>query len=431
MTILRNAVSFAAKEELQASVLFCKALRNLMGDFLVSKIVADLEAPEQVLALLNKDVEHPNLVWNQKTRTELRTILKRQLDLVLSSPQAAENFVRHFVDFGYVAYKDELMIDSVFVRGINRDPSIKLENPGRFFVSAVRSLASTSDLSRVAVIAEAIYNVVIYQKAIETVGVSQEMIQVLEKVMVGNQGSERIVDSVLGVFGEMAKSGNEKAAVLLMQDENFFDTLIHKLCAYNATGNTHATWAVDCVAALAKHKECEELVIKDGCAIVLMCIAFDFAADKKLRTSAVESLAALLSQEKFEERGKVFSYFVPRQLLEQIVTRGQKHAGEVLETVDADNFDAYLVWNAELRRKVREGLQAEKLRILEGAEKSPKILWADMEKDVCIDQEVNRNEILVSDVVLSSFVKCPMLRLKVPSLSMVIIRSVETPQQVR
>ncbi len=417
----------------QTAILFGKAMKNLLGPHLVAKLTADFEtavseqklssptgivseAAERVLATLNRDVEHPTLVWDSKTRGELRRVLREQLDFILASDPSAitpDNFVARFLSFSYASYKDEIVVDSVFVRGVSRDPTAKLDDPGRFFVAGVRELGKEGiDPVRTAAIAEAICSVAVHQRAIELAGVTPEIVQILQTLVRPPASQlEKIIRSVLGTFSEIAKC--PKPALVMMQNEGFVWLALRHLCDYKASG--YSVWALECVAALIRHAECEELIVRDGYVIVLLCIGFDDTADKKQRILALESVGALLSREKLEDRSKVLSYFVPRDLLDNVISRSAKHGAEVLESIDADNFDAYLVWNAELRSRVREVLQSETQKILQSIDQTPRVTWIEMEKDVCIDQEVNRNEILVDDVVLSSFIRCPMLRLKANS----------------
>ncbi len=435
---LRHAVGFAVREEgsqTQASLVFRKAVTTLIGRHLISRLTADMEVQisqrmikepplvalmetaEQIRMMLNKDAESPNFVWNRKLRGEMREVLKQQLAATLSTSVAtAGNFVSRFLAFAYSANKDEIIVDSIFVRGLNRDPSVPLDNPGRFFVAAVQFLGSgESDMGKIAAVTEAIYNVASRQKAVEAAGVTPDTVDTLQKLLaspavVSGKFADKMQTLLLGLFSEIAKCA--KTAPVIMQNDGFARLVLGNMCKYRENTVT-SRWALECAGTLLRHEECEELAVRDGYATILLSICFDSAAQKTQRIPALESMGTLLNHDKLETHTKVLTCFVPQQLLEQVVPQATKRAAEVMESIDAENYDAYLVWSAELKQKVTAGLAAEVEKIAQSVVAAQRTAWVEVEKGASIDQEVNRNEIIVGDVVLSSFIKCPMLRLKV------------------
>lgn len=88
----------------------------------------------------SESIQSPDLVWNNSIKEELKTILLKEIELWESSQLWKES---PYKDFEYSNEGDELVINGVFVKLLNKDIYFTLKNPSEFLSKIVYDLKNT------------------------------------------------------------------------------------------------------------------------------------------------------------------------------------------------------------------------------------------------------------------------------------------------
>ena len=80
----------------------------------------------------------PDLIWNQRTRDELKMILQKEIEEIESGESNWE--VNPYNDYWYTEYSKELRVDGVFIRLLNKDIYHSHRNPSRFLHKLVETI---------------------------------------------------------------------------------------------------------------------------------------------------------------------------------------------------------------------------------------------------------------------------------------------------
>lgn len=139
-------------------------LNNLLGSKMTEKLIVpvkishtgvlELEEEQDFSALFlemfrSKQLKSPEMIWNQRTRDELKKILEKELHSINSSSHNWE--VNPYHDFFYSEHESELRVGNVFISLINKDSNYKIENVNEFFIKLLDKLEEVKDDSVAAI----------------------------------------------------------------------------------------------------------------------------------------------------------------------------------------------------------------------------------------------------------------------------------------
>ncbi len=423
---------------------FGELSKRLLSKYIMNQVMLDLAVSEDKVKgagmkslvgtlqptceKLARDIELPYFIWNAETRKEMAQVLEKQVALVLSKARVDdEYFTKALAEFEYAAYRNELIVDGVFVKMINKDPYMRVEEPFDFIIAAVqeldKSLAAVKDLEqnkpeldKVVSLLDAINNLVIYQKGFELGSLPQPAVKTLCKFVpfteVLSKPAEQVCSYVFSIFLEAAKE--PKQVLSLVDCEDFCKTLLHILC--NPTKNDFLVKrAMGCLEGIAGG--CDQTLMSRGFVVVLLRILFDEACPKPHRVGSFRVVQGVLSRQRADDKASYFACFVPKHMLERITEQSGANEEDSAASLLKDQADIYLTWNAELRAKTMEALLAETKKVEEWATEPGRPVWIDIPKEPVIEQYVNRGEVVVAEVVLSRYISFPVAKLKVPLLS--------------
>lgn len=86
-------------------------------------------------AYRSKQLTSSDLIWNQRTRDELRLILEKEIDDINSKNTLWR--VNPYQDFLYTEHNKELKVDDIFIRLLNKDIYFSHKHPHEFLVKLV------------------------------------------------------------------------------------------------------------------------------------------------------------------------------------------------------------------------------------------------------------------------------------------------------
>lgn len=138
---------------------YFKACKALIGTQMVQKLVTklkmkahctiqlsdNLDVSSNFLEIYRADnINSPDLIWNENTRREFISILEKEIRISEQGDNTWE--VNPYEDFTYTDYEDELTIDNIHIRLLNKDIYYAIEDPDSFLVKLMEKLKeNTSD----------------------------------------------------------------------------------------------------------------------------------------------------------------------------------------------------------------------------------------------------------------------------------------------
>lgn len=420
-----------------------KAIKNIFSDHIFNMLVDNLEVvahrikepgPKTILECiqiavdkLGKEIEHPQCIWNASTREELKAAFKEQLEVYHKNPAAVteENCLSILKELKYTAHKDEVIIRRVFIRILNKDPYMSITNPSELIISLIKEMAKitlqdieadTQLCTRAVSLFESLSNILFYQKGIDLKLFTQNRIQVLCNFIIQDTEKiakylEKINHNVWSVLIEISKESRQAIALILT-------IKFQKIALYILTKLTNETLIKNilcCFDNIINQKESDEILLNFGFLIIFLNYAFDKSCEKKYRHSFIKYSQILLIRAKLEGNIGILYNIIPQSLLEHITDEPVTKSEELLEFLDTEHTDLYLIWNKEINAKVIEALLAEKRKI-EDALSNNKELIVEMWKPPSISyisDIVNRGEIVISGIIISEYIKSPNIRFKV------------------
>lgn len=436
---MRNILGHAVKksEQSEEMIIYARIIKKLLGEDCLDLLLDKLEIvnnkimmpqDESITNILNEineklslDSLQPHLIWNSNMRIELMKILKDQIAFIISSKSVTkENFATILTNFQYTAIKQEIAVGDVLITVLNKNPKIKLKKPNVFLLAALqeiekmdlKKLESDADLLKLAnEIMDAFTNTLIYQKGIDYKAIIDNMLKVLGKIINPNltsipQFMENIYNRIFEIFLEIGKETDQ-----LLLNSNFI------LIAFTSLCNRQSTYLMNkiiaCLDASVGYNESQDSVIKKGYAIALFDIAFDTTVEKATRIKAIGLIQSLLIKGKLQGKAQVFSYYVPAELLRRMADQNEIHPDEWFKYIESENADAYLILDKELKNKIQEILNNEVKKFQKALLKNSEANWVIIPQENSIESYVNKGEIVVADLILTSFIKHPILKIRV------------------
>ncbi len=379
----------------------------------------------QVLEKLDKNMEHPECLWNESTRSELKKAIRDQLEFCHQTPAPLDDktFAGVLEKLEYTAYRNEIILGGVFIRLLNKDPYMHFTNPTHIMRELVRELGtvdiaklSTDEalLVRTVALFEALNNIVVYQKGLELHVITQEGIRVMCSYLdpgtdVVPKHREAIYTNVLSILLELTKDTKQTLSIVTT---NEFQRLA--LSTLIKLKNEYVTKRVmACMENIVAQTECDDSLLSSGLLLVFLGHVFNNKTDRRYRQLFFSFAQTVLVRIRLEGKADAVQSLVPRPLLERIVDDPSRKPEDWIDYIDAENREVTLVWNKGLREKVGEALEAEVGQVVAIMAKSGEpVIWVPP-KESYIAGEINKGEIVVNDIVLSVYIKCPYVKFKV------------------
>jgi len=375
-----------------------------------------------ILAKLNKEIEHPDFLWTPKSRAELKSVLKECLTISIKLPEHVhENSLKLLSEFSYKSYSDEIVLDSVFVRAINKDPYMPLDNVPSFYKIALEEIqilpdfkTENNELKRICMIIEAINNLSIYQKAIERAGLTKENLDTLcQYIPPFNKETNSLLlpikNCIFSIFSEASKDA--KIAPVLFTSKKFAIVVLYQLSGDHS--NILINTALSIIQGLTKHQYCSDFLIAYGFAIVLLHFMLNPTIDIKLRIKSTEIIIKILVQDKMSQKTHILADYIPAQILEIISEGWNRKPEEILEFLDSDYNDPYIVWNSEMKANTVKLLTKESEKIFNMCKLCSEKAWYEIPRDDNIINYQNKGHVIVSDIIVANYIRFPIAKLRV------------------
>lgn len=132
--------------------------QSLLGYKSVEKLISKIEVKESGCIKITDDFDlfplfieiyrshqhtSPDLIWNQRTRDELKLILQKEINEI----EAGEcNWTKNpYEEYNYTESSKELRVDGVFIRLLNKDIYYTHRDPAHFLDKLVQSIFEIKD----------------------------------------------------------------------------------------------------------------------------------------------------------------------------------------------------------------------------------------------------------------------------------------------
>ena len=418
-----------------------EAIKVIFGEYIILMIIDSLEVIAHrikersnkplldLLAKINeklwKDIEHPQWIWNESTRTELNKAIKEQLEYHHTNTEINNsNCMSVLAKLQYTAHKDEIIVDGMFARILNKDPYMRLDYPSRIMKAIIQEIDRFSVqeletysylLPKTISLLEALNNIFVYQKGLDLHTLTTANIKALCKFLNPAEDKipkdrEKIYDFIFSIIIEISK--DIKAAIILMSSIEYQRLSLYILTKFSNEYLYKRIFV--CLESIINIPEVDEILINTGLIVVFLKLAFDEKIDRKFRTSFYKYFQIILSRRKYEGKINSIQYIIPKSILDGIIEPPSIKPENWIEYIDREFCDLNLIWDKEIRSRVNLALEAERKKIEESLKLSQDIIvWKEPETSY-ISAFINKGEIVVSDVILRVFINTPHVRIKKP-----------------
>jgi len=380
------------------------------------KITIDLII--QAMEKLDKDIDHPECLWNESTRKELYDAVKSQYEFYHTTKDINEsNFANILSSLKYTAHKEEIKVGGLFIRLINKDPYMKFINP----TGTIRNIMKTSlksemvdndSLNITKALLGALYNIIIFQKGIDLNVIDKEDIKTLCDFIdptVDEIPNERIAiyNIVFDILAELTKYPRQTLNII--QCKGFVKLAFYQLRHHK---NVYLQRAVIvCMENIIQQAECNDDIVNSGLLLIFLSNGLNRGVEKPYRIAQFRYAQGILAQ-KSESRLKSLGMIIPKILLEQFAEKDYKTSSEWIEYLDEDRQEILYIWDKELRECVIKGLEAEIAKAESKVMNEELIPW-EPPKESYISGRFNKGETVVGDVILTMFIRNPYVKIRV------------------
>ena len=436
MLTFRHLAAFAIQIQTEEPLnTFGKVMKSLLSEYTLRLLLQSVEIVAhkikekeltivleyiiQTMEKLEKNFDHPEWLWNESTRKEFHQAIKSQYEAYYTKEINESNFIDELKDIEYTAYKEEIKVENIFIRLINKDPYMKLNDPTQVMKNIIQSLSkpsllNTETLKLTKKLIQALYNVIMYQKGIDYNMINKGDIKVLcdfidpilEEVP---EDRMSLCYLVLNVLVELAK--HHKQTVNIVQCRAFV-----KLAFYQLTHRTNfyiQKAVMGCLENIMAQPECDKEIASNGLLLIFLSNGINREIDKPLRTMQFQYAQEILARN--PELIQELSTIIPKILIDQFAESDYKKATEWIDYLDEDRQEIYYTWNKELYNCVMKGFETEITKMKEqvmNKQAEGQIMW-EVPKKSYISEHFNKGEIIVRDVVISIFIKNPYVHIRV------------------
>lgn len=369
---------------------------------------------------LEKDIEHPECLWNESTRKEFHDAVIAQYEFYHREENVDEsNFVNILNDLEYTAYKEEVKVGGIFIRLVNKDPYRELADPTKAVKSVFQALSNVpmdtpEAVLKTKVLLQALHNMILCQKRIDFNPITQEDITTLCSFIdptaeESTSDGADIYNFVLGILVELTKY--HRQTMNIIQCRGFLRLAFSQL-AHQKDGRSQKT-VMACMENVILQSECDPTVLRSGLLLVFLSNGIDRRVNRASRVAQLrfaQEVLARNSEKKPEIEG--LRQMVPKVLLDQLTEKNYKTTGEWIEYLDGEKKEIYYTWNEELYSHVMKGFEEEIRKVEAQVMAEENVAW-EPPKESYIGEVLNKGELVVEGVVVSMFVRNPYVNIRV------------------
>jgi len=431
---------------------FSKIIQKLICDYIMRLIVNNIEVVahrikepnlktiteilEQSIEKLQKNIEHPECLWNESTRLELSNSIKLQLEFYHNNPLSQNSSETKFAEIleklEYTAYNEEIIVGGVFIKLLNKDPYMNFSKPTATMKDIIQELSTIEKarlseensiiLNKTIALFEALNNIIVYQKGLDLNAIIQTDIKIICSFLdpfsdVIPKNLEPIYNHLLGILLELTKDHKQTSNII----STF--SFIKLLLNISATQKNEFVLKriMVCLENIIGQQDCDAILVKSGLLIMFLKNAIDRNTDKKYRLPFFGFALTILGRNGLDaDYFKKIQNVVPKQLLEILLQEKNLKNDEIkiedlLNYLDNEHREICLIWNTELYIKTIEALKNEAEKILENIKKIDSETEPKWEPPVesYIAPYINKGEIVIQEIVLSVYNKNPFVKIMV------------------
>lgn len=393
------------------------------------KVIQEIIHP--IIEKTEKDIEHPQCIWNESTRHEFKNCIKRQLEYYHKNfKEKTYQIIEEFTSLKYSSYENEDRVDGVFIRILNSHPYMKITNPSRiacgFFLEIEKvdqnDLSTSHDLLiRAISLFESLSNIIVYQKQLDISILNEHNIKVLCNFLDSRfdllpKWKETVHNFIWNIIMEMSKTA--KQVFQLSSSTSFKRTILLKLNQLNNDSQTSTI--LSCLENFVSQPDCDEILFISGFLINFLRHSFNEKMERKFRWTFLRFSQTLLSRMVKKMNKIMLTNILPKFFIDLLIEEPPRKQEDLTNIFDLEHFNTVeLIWCKELKEKVIQALDLEWNNIENQLMKEEKIvLWKEPAESYISNIE-NKGEIVISGVILGVFMQNPFIKLKVFHLTMI------------
>jgi hypothetical protein len=375
---------------------------------------------DSFLNKLKSNIENPEFIWNKNLRAELKSKIYELLLQILEGKNI--DAVGELKNFKYLSFKDELRINSVYIRIYNKNPTWQLNDPDLFISEVKEFLITCDDPELLEELVNSISNAIVYSKANDRVLNEENFIEKFYKLLkldiLGNKNKNmsekqtRIIPACLGLL--VIFSTNERFLNLVLSPRTFYNLLLI-IDEYNTN-----EYIEPIIKLLRNILKIPEFIEKMNLSIFLFLLkkvillknTINKSNKEIVNTLRIEILKAIKKFILNEKVGfairSLFEFYLPDRIIDNLFTT--KDVGDITVTLDSELELPDLIWNNDAINQSQKLLEEDCSFILtdeENIDKFPNNLFTHkLNPHKCFFFEIS-DEFRIDNIYLRIFNKNP------------------------
>ncbi|EDQ93103.1 uncharacterized protein MONBRDRAFT_17362 [Monosiga brevicollis MX1] len=380
------------------------AIGRLITPFMLNMLADDDAA--RLLKTFNTNTENPYLIWDNSTRAELKDFVEDQQEEMVKTGQSEDLWVEKFA---FSAHKDELIVDDVFIRIYNEQPSFVILQPKRFTAALLKYIGDT---------AQYVWSADAMATTISKEGIYKRLAQAmnaLRNCLRSNAGIETECNGNYKLLFSLLKQ--QESLPLSMATLQVISTVaVNRACVKNISDSKVLVYllmsthnqpegreiALEALHSLISASKCTAEVYDFGGIIYILNM---YCGNNPM--SVREGAAALFSKMMSDKLNGPKIRLVLQKFLPPIFMEAMMDSAETSVTMfEGQHENPELIWNDEARAKLRSLVGSLCQEIFDSQFANPATNWV-MPPDFEVAYEKLQGEVVVGGVFLRLLEKQP------------------------
>eukprot|EP00055_Hartaetosiga_balthica_P006980 m.23293 g.23293 ORF g.23293 m.23293 type:complete len:2228 (-) comp5537_c0_seq1:183-6866(-) len=393
-----------------------RGLSSLLTPFLLNLLNND--DPKKILKLFNGNSETPYIIWDNSTRAELSDFIEGQQESIIKHGEQDPSLGGNIV---YSAHSDEVVVDDIFVRVYNEQPSYPIAEAQRFTKALLEYIENKAQFVWSASSSESAMEESDAKIAKALTDVAQAL-ESLRNVIKANPGVETAcIGHFRLLFSLLKQSANQDVQLFTLQiislvaanrtcvkDIAASQVLVYLLFTLKTLVSGRMA-ALESLHALVSHNKCIAQLLEKG-GLVYLLVIFCSGGSPIVRQTTAALFGKMLADKLHGPRVKiVLSKFLPPIFMDAV--RDNSEASVTMFEGNHENPE--LIWNEEARERVTSTLTEMCEGLYQKQLAEPTTNWQ-LPIDYEIVYECIHGEVVVGGVFLRLLIAQPHWALRKP-----------------
>eukprot|EP01147_Barroeca_monosierra_P008081 gene8081-757_t len=370
------------------------------------------EDPKPFLKLFNGNTETPYLIWDNSTRAELTEYLEMQQEAIIKKGEQDDSLG---AEMRYSAHANETMVDNIYLRIYNEQPTFPLREPQRFTKALLDFIGTKAQYVWSATMKREEECHVDEERISQTLKEVTGALESLRNVVTANAGVEQAcIGHFKLLFSLLKQTGNSEMQLMTLQvigkvtanrgcvkDIASANVLVFLLFTLETLPSGRST-ALEALHALVSNNKCIEQILTHGGTIYLLNL-FCSSGSPVVRQMTASLFGKMLADKLHGPRVRItLSKFLPPIFMEAV----RDNAEASVSMFESNHENPELIWGDEAREQVRSTVRKLLDELFTKQQQSPDMKWG-LPLDFEVVYESLHGEVVVGGVFLRLLIAQP------------------------